>query len=212
MSREDCSISFGLGPGECKHSQVRWRGKTTHSTSTVLCMVASSIVLLAAPAIAALAECQATESCGGTDDCRVCVDLTYSIQCASREFCEWGKELQVPITAADIVFVVGGLVCELYTTYRLFDFNVGRGSRATFNLGYDGKCTTCGRTEKDHYKHWDGKKYCYGYNILFIFCFLADVGFTVGKLFPTSYLCRSLDCAKITHNCVMTLAGFLFAA
>ena len=45
-----------------------------------------------------------------------------------------------------------------------------------------------------------------------LICFLADVGFTVGKLFPTSYLCRSLDCAKITHNCVMTLAGFLFAA
>ena len=32
------------------------------------------------------------------------------------------------------------------------------------------------------------------------------------SLFPTSYLCRSLDCAKITHNCVMTLAGFFFTA
>ena len=56
---------------------------------------------------AALAECQATESCGGKDDCRECVDLTANrTQCVSREFCEWGKELQIPITPADIVFVV----------------------------------------------------------------------------------------------------------
>jgi len=45
-----------------------------------------------------------------------------------------------------------------------------------------------------------------------LLCFMADVGFTVGKLFPTTYLCRSLDCAKITHNCVMTLASFVFSA
>jgi hypothetical protein len=46
-----------------------------------------------------------------------------------------------------------------------------------------------------------------------IFClFIADVGFTVGKLFPVTYLCRTLDCAKITHNCVMTLSSFIFAA
>ena len=46
---------------------------------------------------------------------------------------------------------------------------------------------------------------------LSMLCFLADVGFTVGKLFPTTYLCRSLDCAKITHICVMTLSSFLFS-
>ena len=45
-----------------------------------------------------------------------------------------------------------------------------------------------------------------------VLLFLADVGFTVGKLFPATYACRSLDCAKITHNCVMTLASFLFSA
>ena len=43
-----------------------------------------------------------------------------------------------------------------------------------------------------------------------ITCFFADVGFTVGKLFPTTYNCRSLDCAKIVHNCVMTLCSFPF--
>jgi hypothetical protein len=45
-----------------------------------------------------------------------------------------------------------------------------------------------------------------------VLCCLADVGFTVGKLFPATYACRSLDCAKITHNCVMTLASFFFSA
>ena len=40
--------------------------------------------------------------------------------------------------------------------------------------------------------------------------FVADVGFTVGKLFPTTYNCRSLDCAKIVHNCCMTLCSFPF--
>ena len=81
-------------------------------------MVAASVVLLATPAAAGLAECQATESCGGTDDCRECVDLTASrTQCVSREFCEWGKGLQIPITAADIEFVVAPIVCELYTTW-----------------------------------------------------------------------------------------------
>ena len=44
--------------------------------------------------------------------------------------------------------------------------------------------------------------------VIFIFC--ADVGFTVGKLFPTTYSCRSLDCAKIVHNCCMTLCTFPF--
>ena len=43
-----------------------------------------------------------------------------------------------------------------------------------------------------------------------IVIFFADVGFTVGKLFPTTYNCRSLDCAKIVHNCCMTLCSFPF--
>ena len=45
-----------------------------------------------------------------------------------------------------------------------------------------------------------------------IVIFFADVGFTVGKLFPTTYNCRSLDCAKIVHNCCMTLCSFPFIA
>ena len=47
--------------------------------------------------------------------------------------------------------------------------------------------------------------------VQFVFInFFADVGFTVGKLFPTTYNCRSLDCAKIVHNCCMTLCTFPF--
>ena len=101
---------------------------------------------------------------------------------------------------------------------------MGEGRLALFRRGRDGKCTTCGKNEEGHH---GSAKFCYeafgldgsypfaeddDRNGVLITCFLADVGFTVGKLFPTSYLCSSVDCAKITHNCVMTLAGFLFAA
>ena len=53
---------------------MQWRGKTTLSTfsTTVLCIVAASVVLLANPAMEELAPCQATESCGRKDDCWKC--------------------------------------------------------------------------------------------------------------------------------------------
>ena len=38
--------------------------------------------------------------------------------------------------------------------------------------------------------------------------FTADISFTVSKLFPTTYACRNLNCAKITHNCVLTIVSF----
>ena len=175
----------------CHGCSGPWGGKTTFSafSTTVLCMVGASVVLLATPAFAALAECQATESCGGKDDCRECVDLTANrTQCVSREFCEWGKELTIPITAADIVFVVAPILCELYTQSRSFR----HAEDYVYLVKEDG---TAGF---DH--------------ICSLLSFLVYVGFTVGKLFPTSYWCRSLDCAKLAHNCVMTLAGFLFSA
>ena len=50
----------------------------------------------------------------------------------------------------------------------------------------------------------------YSFEFMIIIIFFADVGFTVGKLFPTTYNCRSLDCAKIVHNCCMTLCSFPF--
>ena len=59
----------------------------------------------------------------------------------------------------------------------------------------------------------ENPKYPPGDHFSFVLWFLADIGFTIGKLFPTTYSCRSLDCAKITHNCCMTLCtlGFAFA-
>ena len=42
------------------------------------------------------------------------------------------------------------------------------------------------------------------------FGLVAEIGFIVGCLFPARYWCESLACAKITHNCVMTLASLPF--
>ena len=68
-------------------------------------------------------------------------------------------------------------------------------------------------------QHHRSEKFCYpnkakeaGDVEITILCFLADVGFTVGKLFPAGYNCHSLACANITHNCVMTLSSFIFSA
>ena len=41
--------------------------------------------------------------------------------------------------------------------------------------------------------------------------FLADLVFSVWKLFPATYNCQSLACAKLVHNCCMTLCGVPFA-
>ena len=44
------------------------------------------------------------------------------------------------------------------------------------------------------------------------FFFFTDVAFSVGKLFPgVKYSCETSGCAKVTHNCVMTLSAFLFS-
>ena len=41
--------------------------------------------------------------------------------------------------------------------------------------------------------------------------FLADVAFSVAKLFPgAAYNCHSWSCRKVTHVCTMTLCSFLF--
>ena len=44
-----------------------------------------------------------------------------------------------------------------------------------------------------------------------VICLVAEIGFTVWKLFPTMYFCRTLACAKLTHNCIMTMANFPFS-
>jgi hypothetical protein len=42
-------------------------------------------------------------------------------------------------------------------------------------------------------------------------CFVADLCFSVAKLFPGSpYNCDSWSCRKVTHTCAMTLCAFPF--
>ena len=39
---------------------------------------------------------------------------------------------------------------------------------------------------------------------------ISSVGCNVGKLYPARYSCRSLACAKVSHNAIMTLLNFPF--
>ena len=129
---------------------------------------------------------------------RECVDKTASrTQCVSREFCEWRKESKIPITAADIVFVVGGTVCELYTTYRLYMHD------AKYNHGNDGKCTilVARQTVKTEIQHFGSLKWCNdrgpdgyatdaaGIRVLLLLCFLAIVLVGVSCLAEALLLC-----------------------
>ena len=75
---------------------VRWPGKTTLSTfsTTVLCMVAAIVVLLATPAIAA--SCQAKESCSVGQDCSICAEAKSGELCTQIAFCDW----HVPVSCS----------------------------------------------------------------------------------------------------------------
>jgi hypothetical protein len=45
--------------------------------------------------------------------------------------------------------------------------------------------------------------------VLFVILLVAEIGFSVGKLFPgPSYLCDSWSCRKVTHECLLTLCPF----
>jgi hypothetical protein len=116
------------------------------------------------------------------------------------------------IRGQDVVFVVAAVLCELYTASRLFSYIF----TITFHRGSDGLCTVCGQPEDEHHGR---EKRCYpnkarsaGDVEVTTLSLLADVGFSVGKLFPLAYSCEDPACAKITHNCVMTLSCWVFAA
>ena len=61
--------------------------------------------------------------CEWKDDhqCRRCANFSANRDCVSRDFCEWdqGTLPTYPITTADIIFVVAGLLCELWTSCQL---------------------------------------------------------------------------------------------
>jgi len=137
--------------------------------------------------------CERILPCEWKDDCRQCANFTANRECVSRDFCEWdqGTLPTYPIKPADIVFVVGELVCELWTSLELFKHIKGQGMHD--NNMWRGTIVS-GR-----------RKTLVGFTLI---CFIADISFTVGKLFPTTYACRNLDCAKITHNCVLTIVSF----
>ena len=120
---------------------------------------------------------------------------------------EWNNK-----TGVDVAFVCVALLCEVYTASRLFNYVV----TVSFNRGSDGNCTVCGFSEEDHHgserRCYPNKAQAAGDLEFTVLNFLADVGFSVGKLFPAAYSCQGPNCAKITHNCVMTLSCWLFTA
>jgi len=96
------------------------------------------------------------------------------------QYCEEKEELEKrkaqQITTASVVFVVVGLICELYTANSILNWK---------------------HLRIDACKIW--------------ILFLADVAFSVAKLFPgAAYNCHSWSCRKVTHVCTMTLCSFLF--
>jgi hypothetical protein len=94
------------------------------------------------------------------------------------------------ISRTDVGFTVVGIVCELYACRELYKWMAPGTNTYTFNRGNDGKCTSCGKAEGDHYNGSSGTKYCdnpYKLNPGWAFvCLLADIGFQVGKMFPGS--------------------------
>jgi ankyrin repeat protein len=105
----------------------------------------------------------------GASSSRYCVQY-----CEEKEELEKRKAQQ--ITTASLVFVVVGLICELYTANSILNWK---------HLRIDAS------------KIW--------------ILFLADVAFSVAKLFPgVAYNCHSWSCRKVTHVCTMTLCSFLF--
>jgi len=93
------------------------------------------------------------------------------------------EDWSFPITTYDIVFVVLGLVTEFCVMLQLM---------------------------KSWWPKSDVDRLS---NMCFIFfLFFTDVAFSVGKLFPgVKYYCETSGCAKVTHNCVMTLSAFVFS-
>lgn len=130
------------------------------------------------------------------------------------------------------MFVGVAVLCEFYTMLTIIKFATSN-LVGQFNPGPDGKCTICHQTEEDHDDFRsedrrgfrvepDGNKYCYGvmwrlwgkpYKFLLwsIFCFVASVGCSVGKLFPPdNYFCSNDRCVKVVHNAVMTFVYYPF--
>jgi hypothetical protein len=95
-------------------------------------------------------------------------------------YCEEKEELEKrkaqQITTASVVFVVVGVICELYTATCIFLWK-----HLPFN------------------------------SCIILILFLADVAFSVAKLYPGgAYKCTSWSCRQVTHVCTMTLCSFLF--
>lgn len=128
------------------------------------------------------------QGCRWTEDCRQCDAYTTNRECAVREFCEWKQGTLDPyeITQADLVFVGLAIFFDALVIADLLYWQRRQDQNQIHN--------------KDQIQiKW-----------FLIISFVADVAFTVGKLFPAQYICKTQDCNKLTHNAVMTFCVFTF--
>ena len=142
--------------------------------------------------------CVRPKQCG--DQCGdLCEDCQSQDNCDCA-FCAWdrGWAPQYDISSADIAFTALGLMCSLHGAFR--QCYVSKSVRKKFKENWN-MCEGCadgGDASSEHRNCW----------ILVILVW--DAGFTVAKLFPGVGVlneCGTMDCAKISHNCLMTLFG-----
>ena len=137
------------------------------------------------------------EFCERKHDCRKCANFTTNADCLDSDdyvtkYCEWtGTVYEITM----VLFVAGGLLCQLATSVGL--------------LRVGCKNSAC---DKDKWKIIHNN--CpvpFNMRCAAVTCLEVEISFAVLKLFPSMYYCRTLACAKITHNCLMTLANFPFS-
>ena len=65
-------------------------------------------------------HCIAKDSCD--EDCGICGRAESLDSCEKIGFCEWitGIWIPIPITTADILFVVASVMLEFYTSFLLY--------------------------------------------------------------------------------------------
>ena len=126
------------------------------------------------------------------------------------DYCERKEELEkrkaTEISAYSVSLVVVGIICELFTAISICKWALRVGDEST----------------STHQTRSTSK-----YKCIILILFLADIGFSVGKLFPElwfcvydgggffgtghkCYNCDTWSCRKIAHVCTMTLCSFLF--
>jgi hypothetical protein len=183
--------------------EAAWRMETTMVTECLECPAGTYADVSGS---SSCTECPAGsfQKASGATGCVTC-DCGKTEHYACGDYCERKEELEkrkaTEISAYSVSLVVVGIICELFTAISIckWALRVGDASTSTHQTRSTSKC-------------------------IILILFLADIGFSVGKLFPDiffcdattvtlghkCYYCDTWSCRKIAHVCTMTLCSFLF--